>query len=275
MFIGMLEAGELSGNLDATLTTFADYLDRSHAFKGRVRSALLYPSILAVVSIAVSLLVIMMLIPRLSNLFSEVNIVLPAVTRALITVSEILTFNYLLDLGVIILCVMLFIWFRSTKTGKNIFSRLAIQAPGARDLVRKTILVRITRTLGTMLASGVPITTAMELAGKSGGNEQFSSAVSRVSEHINSGTAVSSAFSDESNFFPRLLVGLISVGERTGKLSDTLLSIADFYERDVDERLKRFSSLLEPILLLVIGLVVGAIALAVLLPVYQLVGTVR
>lgn len=275
MFQGMVEAGEISGKLDNTLTVFADYLERSHEFQGRVRSALLYPTILVIVSIAVSILIIVMMVPRLSRIFTEANIELPFITRFMVGISDVLTYSYILDIVVLALMAGAVTWFRTTAVGKSIIATVSISAPLARDIVRRTILVRITRTLGTLLDSGVNIIDALTLAGKSGGNARFQEAVDRVAKSIVAGAPIADSFMREDTFFPRMLVGLMTVGERTGKLATTLRSIADFYERDVDERLKRFTALIEPLLLLVLGLVVGAIALSVLLPIYQLVGAVK
>ncbi len=275
MFQGMLEAGEISGRLDNTLTVFADYLERSHEFQGRVRSALLYPTILVVVSIVVSILIIVVMVPRLSRIFIEANIQLPLITRVMVGISEVLTYSYVLDILVVSAVIASVVWFRATKIGSSIIASVSISTPLARDIVRRTILVRITRTLGTLLDSGVSIIEALTLAGKASGNARFQEALARVTTSIVAGAPIADSFTKENLFFPRMLVGLMAVGERTGKLAGTLQSIANFYERDVDERLKRFTALIEPLLLLVLGLVVGAIALSVLLPIYQLVGAVK
>jgi type II secretory pathway component PulF len=228
-----------------------------------------------VVSIVVSILIIVVMVPRLSRIFTEANIQLPLITRIMVGISEVLTYSYILDGLVVAGLVALVVWFRATKIGSSMIASVAISTPLARDIVRRTILVRITRTLGTLLDSGVSIIEALTLAGKASGNERFQEALARVTTSIVAGAPIADSFTKERLFFPRMLVGLMAVGERTGKLAGTLQSIANFYERDVDERLKRFTALIEPLLLLVLGLVVGAIALSVLLPIYQLVGAVK
>lgn len=275
MFMGMLEAGELSGKLDQTLTTFADYMERSHDFRSRVRSAMLYPMVVVTGSILVSLLVIVFMVPRLSRIFTEANVELPTITRVLIAIANIITYSYLLDVIFIGSVIALVMWALKTTRGRRAFDGFVVHAPLAKDIVRKTITVRITRTLATLLTSGVSILDALTLAARAGGNAVYEAAVLRVRAAVIAGRPIADSFSAESIYFPRLLIGLMAVGERTGKLADTLASVANFYERDIDERLKRLTALIEPIMLVILGLVVGAIALAVLLPIYQLVGAVR
>src|SRR3989338_7009980 len=275
MFMGMLEAGELSGKLDQTLTTFADYMERSHEFRSRVRSAMLYPMVVVTGSILVSLLVIVFMVPRLSRIFTEASVELPLITRVLIGISDTLTYSYLLDVVVIGSLISIATWALKTKQGRRSFDAFAVRAPLTKDLVRKTITVRIMRTLATLMASGVNILDALTLAGRSSGNFVYEAAVLRARTSVIAGKQIAEAFNAESTYFPRLLIGLMAVGERTGKLADTLSSVANFYERDIDERLKRLTALIEPIMLVILGLVVAAIALAVLLPIYQLVGAVR
>ena len=275
MFMGMLEAGELSGKLDQTLTTFADYMERSHEFRSRVRSAMLYPMVVVTGSILVSLLVIVFMVPRLSRIFTEASVELPLITRVLIGISDTLTYSYLLDVVVIGSLISIATWALKTKQGRRSFDAFAVRAPLTKDLVRKTITVRIMRTLATLMASGVNILDALTLAGRSSGNFVYEAAVLRARASVIAGKPIAEAFNAESTYFPRLLIGLMAVGERTGKLADTLSSVANFYERDIDERLKRLTALIEPIMLVILGLVVAAIALAVLLPIYQLVGAVR
>lgn len=275
MFIGMIEAGEISGNLAATLTTFADYVERSHEFQNEVRAATIYPIILSVASLAVSILLILFLVPRLSAVFENSQAGLPWITRFMVGISNALTYSYLLDLAVIVFVVGIFTWLLRTRLGKEVFGYLSISIPGIRDIVKKAAVVRFARTLGTLNASGVGILESIELAGKSVGNEQYRLALLRTSQLVMAGTSLSDALKREKKLFPRALMGMIGVGEQTGNLSQTLISVAEFYEKDTSSRLKKFTSTIEPVLILVMGVVVGAIALSVLLPIYQLVNVVK
>ncbi|OGG61902.1 hypothetical protein A3C87_00710 [Candidatus Kaiserbacteria bacterium RIFCSPHIGHO2_02_FULL_49_34] len=275
MFLGMLEAGERSGQLDQTLMLFADYVERSHEFRGKVRSALMYPLVVVTGSILVSLLVIVFMVPRLSRIFTDAQVELPFITRLLVSISDTLTYSYTLDAVVLVALIATIVWALKTDRGRHVFDTVAVRAPLTKDIVRKTITVRITRTLATLLPSGVSILDALTLAGRAGGNAVYNAALLRIKDAVMAGQPIATAFSAESQYFPKLFIGLLAIGERTGKLADTLKSVADFYERDIDERLKRLTSLIEPIMLVILGLVVGAIALAVLLPIYQLVGAVR
>lgn len=275
MFIGMVEAGEASGNLEGTLLLFADYLDKAHALRSRVRTALIYPIILVITSILVSILILVVMVPKLANIFTDARLVLPWITRAMIAVSNVFTYSYTLDVvGFVVLVSVIFVSLR-TQGGKRSLSYIGLHVPGIKEIVRKTAIVRISRTLGTLLSSGVGILDSIRLAGASSGNEYYMRAMSRVGKRIEGGESLALAMDTERSMFSNAFVGIVSVGERTGHLSDALSSVADFYERDVDARLKNISSIIEPLLILLMGVVVGGIALSVLLPIYQLVGSVR
>lgn len=272
IFMGMLKAGELSGGLDRVFAELARYLSKEYALRSKVRSALMYPLILLVASIGVLLLLLIFVLPRLSKAFISSGVKLPWVTKFFLGVSNVLTWSFIVDAVVIGGVVWFFLYFRTTPRGKKTFFWIISRLPVARDLVKKVALVRFARTFGNLIGSGLSAVESLNLSGESLGNESYARAIREAVEEIQSGKAISDALGKHPELFPRLLISLIVVGERTGSLQEILLTYADFSEEEVDNKLKDLTAVLEPALLLVMGLVVGAIAFSIILPIYQLVG---
>ena len=171
---------------------------------------------------------------------------------------------------------MRYLWFftlfRRTERGRKFFLKVLFRVPVAKDLIKKVALVRFARTFGSLIASGIPAASALELSANSVGNFYYYEALMKASQDIQTGIPFSETLGKYPHLFPHLLISLITVGERTGSLSTILATVADFYEEDVDNKLKDLAGLVEPVLLLFMGLVIGSIALSILMPIYQLVG---
>lgn len=272
IFMGMLKAGELSGGLDRVLAELSRYLSKEYTLRSKVRSALMYPLILLIASIGVLVLLLIFVLPRLSKAFISSGVKLPWVTKFFLGISNILTWSFIVDAIVIGGIVWFFLYFRTTPRGKKTFFWIISRLPVARDLVKKVALVRFTRTFGNLIGGGLGAVESLNLSGESLGNESYARAIREAVQEIQSGKAISDALGKHPELFPRLLLSLIVVGERTGSLQEILLSYADFSEEEVDNKLKDLTAVLEPALLLVMGLVVGAIAFSIILPIYQLVG---
>lgn len=272
VFLGMLRAGEVSGQLDRTLAELGQYLAKEFALRSKIKSALMYPLILLIASAGVVALLLVLVLPRLTKAFASSGVKLPWVTKFFLSISDMLTYSFLLDGIVIVFLIWFFLFFRTTATGKKFFFWVISVTPVARDLVKKVALVRFARTLGNLLESGLTAVGALESAATSIGNQKYEKAIGAVVEDVKNGSSISDALGRHPDLFPRLLISLIVVGERTGSLSTILITFADFYEEDVDNKLKDLTSILEPILLLIMGLLVGSIAFSIILPIYQLVG---
>lgn len=272
VFLGMLRAGEASGQLDRTLDELAKYLAKEFALRSKVKSALMYPIILLVASIGVVSLLLIFVLPRLTKAFASSGVELPWVTKFFLGLSSLMTYSFLLDGAVLIFAIWFFLFFRNTRTGKTFFFWVISHIPVASELVKKVALVRFTRTLGNLMASGLSAVGSLESAAHSIGNLKFEIAITKVVEDVKNGLSISDALTKFPELFPRLLVSLTTVGERTGSLSGILVTFSDFYEEDVDNKLKDLTAVLEPVLLLIMGLLVGSIAFSIILPIYQLVG---
>jgi type II secretory pathway component PulF len=272
IFIGMVKAGEVSGKLDNTLAELARYLSKEYALRSKVKSALTYPIILLCASTVVVILMLVFVLPKLTKSFISSGVKLPWITKAFLFISQMLTWSFILDIVVVAGLIWFFLYFRRTKTGKKFFFFIISHTPVASKLVKKIALVRFTRIFGNLIASGLSVIDSIEIASQSINNQSYTHALEKTVTDIRNGVSVSGALSKYPELFPRLLISLIVVGERTGTLEEILITFSDFYEEEVDNTLKELTSVLEPVLLLVMGLMIGSIAVSIILPIYQLVG---
>ncbi len=270
--VGMIHAGETSGRLDHVLHELNDYLMRQYEISRRVRGALAYPVLLLAGSLGVIALLLLFVLPRLEHTFRQANVSLPITTRALLAVSKILSFNMALDLIGVLAIVAFIVVLKRTIFGKRLLFTIGFHIPVIHGLLQKVTLVRFTNILGNSLASGLPVTEALLLSRDVVGSEKYQKVISEAETKLKSGVPISQAFSEHKNLFPSFLIGLMRVGEKTGTLENVLKTFSDFYRDEMDHALKNLSTLLEPLLLLFMGLLIGFIALSLLLPIYQLVG---
>lgn len=272
IFIGMIKAGEVSGQLDKMLKELSLYLSKEYALKNKVRSAFVYPIILLVASTIVVTLMLIFVLPKLTKSFAASEVSLPWITKFFLFISNALTWSFTLDLAVLALLVGFFIYFKKTRVGKKILFSIISRTPVAGDLIKKIAIVRFSRTFGNLIGSGLSVTEALDISATSINNSAYTNAIKKTIEDVRSGIPISESFGNHQDLFPNLLISLISVGERTGSLQEILITFADFYEEEVDNNLKELTSYLEPVLLLIMGLMIGAIAVSIILPIYQLVG---
>ncbi len=272
-FIGMIRAGEGSGKLETTLLELSVYLNREFELVKKINSALAYPIILLFGSFGVVTLLIVFVLPKIEKMFAQTKISLPMITKVLLFISSILTYSILLDLGFIILLVGIILFLKKSIIGRKITTFVLMRLPISGDLLRKIALVRFTRTLGSMLASGSPIIRALEGAAESSGNIYYQESVKKSALDVSHGLTISASLSKDRNLFPKFLTSLIAVGERTGSLEYVLKTFSTFYDDEVDNTLKSLTTLLEPLLLLLMGGIIGSIALAILLPIFRLVSS--
>ena len=264
--------GEAPGKLDESLEQLGAQITKDYNLTRKVKSALAYPVLLLVASSAAVILLLGFVLPRLANTFRQSGVELPLLTRVFIKIGEMITYSWALDAFIITLLFYFFVHFRKTKLGQKLVNYIVFRIPVIRDLVKKAALIRFTRSLGNLIQSGIVITEDLTLAADSVGNERYKKAILHAREQLINGVSFSKTFEATPELFPRFLTSLMVVGERTGTLENILKVFADFYEEDLDSTLKDLSTFLEPILLLMMGLVIGAIAFSILLPIYQLVG---
>ena len=272
IFIGMIKAGEVSGQLDKNLTELAKYLSKEYALRSKIKGALTYPIILLVAATVVVSLMLMFVLPKLTASFAASGVALPWITKVFLTVSNILTWSYIADAVVVAGLIFFFSYFRTTRVGKKLFFAVASHLPVADNLIKKIALVRFARTLGNLIGSGLSVIDSLSIASQSIDNQEYTDAINMAIEDIKTGVPISESLNKYPKLFPNLLMSLIVVGERTGSLQEILITFADFYDEEVDNTLKELTSVLEPALLLIMGLMIGAIAVSIILPIYQLIG---
>ena len=271
-FIGMIKAAEASGELDKKLEELAQYLTREHNLAKKVKGAFIYPLILLGASFGVIVFLLNFVIPKIETTFRRTQVKLPAFTQVILQLSHAIRYSFVLDVFVLLVLIAAFLWFRRTETGRRLSVLIMFRVPIVKDVVKKVALVRFTRALGSLLDSGISFAESLRLSAESIGNEHYKTAINKTALEINKGIPFSRSLSAYPELFPKFLVSFVTVGEKTGNLSPILKNFADFYDDEVDYALKNLTTILEPVLLLVMGLVIAFIVLSILMPIYQFVG---
>jgi type IV pilus assembly protein PilC len=269
IFISMVRAGEMSGQLHMTLEQLAIYLDHLEEIKGKIRSAITYPSFLVVFSLIVLSILILKVVPIFEGVYAKYRAKLPAPTQFIMQVSDIFRENLLPILVGGAIIIGLTIVFLGTDKGKAIKDRVLIKIPLLGIVIYKTILSRFARTLGILVGSGIPFIEAMRLVALASNNKVIESALNRSASDIEGGSTIAEAL-EKTGLFPRMLTSLISSGEEVGALEKMLAKAAGFYDRQVDAGISGLMALLEPVLIVFLGGIVGLILLAMYLPVFTL-----
>jgi type IV pilus assembly protein PilC len=271
-FIGMIRAAESSGKLDTTLEELTQYLSREYSLVKKVKSSMAYPMILFIGSIGVMVMLVVFVLPNLAKTFQRSNIVLPFYTRILLSFSNFISHNILADgLAIFIIIVAVF-FIRRNATLKDLLSRLSFHIPVLRDVLKKIVLVRFTRSLGSLISSGALITDSLQLAADSVGSRYYRKAILKINADVIRGLPLSKALDGKDKLFPRFLVSLVMVGEKTGTLEHIFKTFSNFYDEEVENDLRTLTTFLEPVMLLFMGLLIGSIVFSVLMPIYQFVG---
>lgn len=271
LYVSMIRAGEAGGNLDSVLLQLADYLESSEELKRRIRSAMTYPVVAFSMIILIASGVIIFVVPQFAEIFGSFGRKLPAPTQFLIDLSQVLRTPYawFIIIGSIIGIYAFLRIYKSTEIGRYNLDQLKLRMPVFGDLIRKVSISRFTQTLGTLIKSGVPILQALEIAERTSGNEVFAKAIRQAGENVRSGETLSEPLG-RSGVFPTMVTRMIAVGEKTGELESMLRKISDFYDSEVRAKVDGLTSLIEPMLIGVMGLVVGSIIVALFLPILQL-----
>ncbi len=268
-YTNMVRSGEESGNLSNTFSYLADYLDRSFELISKTRNALIYPAFVVGVFIIVMVLMLVVVIPKLSVIISETGKELPIYTKAVIGASNFLI-HYGLFLVVAIAALGFLFWrFMQTKEGKEAFASISLRVPYVGDLFKKLYLARIADNLNTMLSSGIAVVRAVEISASVVGNEVYKNALLEVSRDVRTGVALSAAIGKHPQI-PGIMVQMIKVGEETGEVGSILETLAKFYKREVDNAVETLIGLIEPAMIILLGLGVGGLLVSILLPIYDL-----
>jgi len=269
LFIHMIESGEASGKLEYTLKLLARQMKRDHDLISKVRGAIIYPAVIIFALVIVGALMMIYVVPTLTATFRELNISLPPTTLFIIITSEILINYYLLILGLIPVAVYAVTLFLKTERGKRYQSTVAIRLPIFGALIRKFNAARFSRILSALLSSGLPIARSLEITSKVLGNVHFKNSILKASLEIQKGRNLSAILGERPELYPPLVTQMLEVGEETGTLSRMLLRLALFYESEVSSTTKNLSSIIEPLLMIIVGTMVGFFAISMIQPIYS------
>ena len=268
-YVAMVKAGEASGKLSESLAYLADHLEREYGLAAKVKGALLYPALVLLSSVGIINLMIHMVIPQLKTVLEESGAEIPTLTANVLLVSGILKdYGFLVFLGFAILLFLAF-QYNKTKKGKTFFDKLFIKIPIIGPFLKTMYLARLAENLSTLISGGLMITTALELSANTIGNAAYQEAVFLVRDEVRKGVPISSILSLYPEIFPPIFIQMTLVGEKTGNLDGSLMQIATFYQAEVERGITNILSILEPALILTLGVVVAGLIFSVLMPLYE------
>lgn len=269
LYISLIKSGEASGKLDQILLKLADNLEKQREFRGKIKGALIYPIIVIVAMLAVMFIMITFVIPQLLNLYKDFNIQLPITTQILILISSFFQKFWPLVLGITFVVFVLIKNYLKTKQGKKIFDANILKLPAIGKVVKMAALVDTTRTFAILIGSGVSILDALDIVIETSSNTVYQEAFTKIYKKIEKGQSLGKAL-DEEEIFPPILVQMTTVGEQTGHLDETLMRISKYFEMESELAVKTMTTLIEPAILLFLGVGVGFLVISVITPIYQL-----
>ncbi len=271
LYVAMIRAGEVGGVLDETLDRLATMLEANLNLRSKVRSAMAYPMVIALLITAVTTAMIVFVVPIFSNLYAELDkdAVLPLPTRVLVGISTAATHFWFVAIGLVVGGVWGLRRWRQTAAGRLAFDRFKLKVPVFGRLAHKTAMSRFSRTMAVLSGTGVPILQAIDIVGDTAGNQVVANALAEVKESVRAGESLAEPLSRH-KVFPPMVVQMMTVGEETGALEDMLARVSDFYDREVDDTVNALTSLIEPLLIVVMGATVGGILIALYLPIFNL-----
>ncbi|ERP32058.1 type II secretion system F family protein [Chitinivibrio alkaliphilus] len=273
LYCNMIAAGEASGNLDEILLRLAEYMEKNSKLRRKVKGALTYPIVLIVVCVAATTIMLTFVVPTFADLFGGMGRDLPASTQLVVDVSNFLR-TYFIQIVLIIVAIATGIYqYNKTEGGKRNIDKLILRTPVVGNLVLKTAVSRFSQTLGTLLSSGINIIQAMTITAKTAGVKPIEEGLLRSVEEIKGGKSISAPLKDV-GIFPPMVLHMIAVGEKTGDISSMLAKVAKFYEEEVDAAVESLTSVIEPIMIVIMGIIIGSILIAMYMPMFTMIGGV-
>jgi type IV pilus assembly protein PilC len=274
LYVNMVAAGEAGGILDTILQRLAQFLEKNDAIVRKVKGAMVYPAVILTVAVVAVAVLLIFVIPTFQNMFASVNMELPLPTRIVIGASNVLKSYWWAIIGIMGITVFGINRYYKTAPGRLQIDGFLLRFPVLGDVLRKSAVSRFTRTLGTLISSGVSILDGLEITARTAGNMVIHNAVMESRQSIASGDTISAPLA-RSKVFPPMVISMIAVGEQTGGLDEMLSKIADFYDEEVDAAVSTLLSLMEPIMIVVLGVVVGGMVVAMYLPIFDMVNAVQ
>lgn len=274
LYVNMVRAGEIGGVLESVLRRIADFLEKREALKGKVKSAMMYPLVVSLLAVGIVTFILVTIIPKFEDIFKELGADLPLPTQILVDMSKLLMTKSPLVVACVIVFIVIIRQINKTSGGKHFFDRLILKLPVFGDLFKKIAITRFAGTLSTLINAGVPILQALDIVRDSSGNEVVARAMTKVYNSVKDGETIHEPLA-ECPVFPPLVVHMVAVGEETGAIDLMLLKVAEAYEREVDDTVNALTSILEPILIVFLGAIVGGIVICLYLPMFQIPNLVK
>jgi len=274
LYVNMIKAGEEAGILDGILNRLAIYMEKSEKIKSQVKGALTYPAVILVVALCVITGILVYVIPKFTQMFTAAGKEPPALTQIVVNLSHSIIERWYVYIFFFVGIPVAISQYIKTPEGKKIFDQIMLESPVIGDVVRKSSIARLTRTLSTLLSSGVGLIEAIDIAAKTSGNYVIEQALMRCKESVTQGKSFSSPLGKE-KAFPAMVVQMISIGEQSGTMDTMLGKIADFYEDEVEEAVKTMTSLIEPLMMVVLGGIIAVLVIAMYLPVFTMADTIK
>lgn len=269
LYVSMVQAGEIGGVLDEVLNRLAKLLEDMARLQNQIKSAMSYPMVVGFLATAIFVGMTVFLIPVFAKIFNDIGVELPALTQFLMECSKILrSYWSLVIIGVLFVLSFIYKQYYKTPVGKLNIDSISLKLPLFGDLIQKSSIARFSRTFGSLTRSGVPILTCLEIVRDTSGNQVIANAIDAAREEVQQGGMISVALLKE-NVFPAMAIQMMSIGEETGQLDGMLMKVADFYEDEVEQAVKSMTSILEPVMIVVLGGMVGTILLAMYLPMFK------
>ncbi|HIQ37686.1 MAG TPA: type II secretion system protein GspF [Desulfocapsa sulfexigens] len=269
IYINMVRSGEASGSLDIVLERLADFGEKQRALQGKLKAALVYPIFMGVIGTGILFFLIAYIVPNITQVFTDMERALPLPTRLLIMASDNLRQYWWLEGGILILIIFLIRLFLAGETGRRFWDRLKLTLPGIGSLTRQIVLSRFASTLGSLLNSGVPLITSLQIVSSIVNNSLIQEVLEDAMEQIQKGKSMSSSL-ESSVWFPPIFIQMISIGEQSGQLEAMLEKISTTYEREVETAILGMTSLIEPVMIAAMGAAVGFVVLSILLPIFEM-----
>ncbi len=269
LFVNMVRAGESSGTLDSVLERVATYMEKTNALQRKIKAALVYPIVVTAMAILITLVLILRVIPVIKDIYDGFGAKLPGPTQFLIDLSDWMRDYFWLLSCVVIIMFFVLRWYVTTDKGKFAVDNVKLKLPIFGPLIKKVAISRFTRTLSTLVKSGVPILTALEIVAKTSGNVVVEDSVNSVRESVQRGESIADPM-EKSGIFPPLVSRMVAVGEKSGELEKMLTKISDFFDEQVDAAVSGLTSLIEPLIIAFLGLVIGGVVLCMFLPIFKI-----
>jgi len=274
LYVNMVKAAETGGILDKILDRLSGFLENEQEVRGKIKSAMIYPVMVLIFAVFIVIALFMFVLPKFKEIFLSMDVEMPVATRALFAMSDFAKAHWYLLPILGIGGVVAFKWYGRTESGAFQIDKLKLKFPVIGELVQKMAISRFSRTFATLIASGVPMMRSLEIVGETSGNRVISSAIEQARDSIREGQKISTPLSD-SGLFPGMVTHMIDIGEETGRLSEMLTKVSDFYDDEVDNAVKALTSMIEPCLIVLMGGLVGFIAISIMAPIFKLISSIN